>query len=83
MHCLGNLGRQIVPTPKHHATKRYKVHVDMLQSFYSLAVDGDEWTVPHSGRFIPGEGASDSYLIRGWAGSSARLHVESPHSPWK
>jgi hypothetical protein len=59
-----------------------KVHLDMLQTLQPSAIDGDEWSVSRSGRFILGESASYSFCIRGWADYTVSLHGESSHSSW-
>jgi hypothetical protein len=41
--------------------------------FLTLALDGGEWSVSHSGHFTPGEIAPGTYWIGGWVGPTASL----------
>jgi hypothetical protein len=39
------------------------------------ALDGDEWSASHSGRFTPRKGATGTHWIGGWVGPRAVLNV--------
>jgi hypothetical protein len=40
-----------------------------------LALDGDEWSASHPGRFTPGEIVPGTHWIEGWVGPRASLDV--------
>jgi hypothetical protein len=48
--------------------KKYFISRYVVPPFLAWALDGDEWPISDSGRFIPGERANGSLWIRGWVG---------------